>query len=82
MLSMYSIIRYFPFRVKVTEAFLVCSYVPTKLLKFLNPRFVELKLTASSRTRLYLDIGPFPVFCSLLLLSALLLNLNLSVLLP
>ena len=42
---------------------------------------VDFKFTASSRNRLYLDIGPFPVSSSVVLLSPLLLNLILSLLL-
>ena len=77
-----SIIKYFPSRVTVTDSFfIVCSDDPTKWLKVLSPRFVDFKLKASSRTRLYLDIRPSPVSSSVLLLSPLLKNLNLSLLL-
>ena len=67
-----------PFFGKSNIPFLVCSYVPTKWLEVLNPRLVDFKFTASSKTRLYLDIDPSPVSSSVLLLIPLLLNLNLS----
>ena len=67
--GMYSIIKYFPFRVKKLSPFLVCSYVPTKWLKILDPQFVDFKLMASSRTRLYLDIGLSKVHPQYLLAS-------------
>ena len=59
--------------VKITGSFLVFSYVRTKWLEVLNPRFVDFKFTVSLGTCLYLDIGTTPVSSSVLLLSHMLL---------
>ena len=67
---------------KTTKSFFVYSYVATMWFIVLNPLIGDVRLIASSSTLLYFDKGLSPESSRTRLFKPLLLNLNLSDLLP